>query len=682
MLGGIGDWFRAPKRRRTMNRLGSKATSRKILFIGGLLTLMFLSIVLYPPSLFKTLEYAGYDEMVRFLGGTLPPPEVAIVDVDERSLAQLGQWPWPRYRVAALIEQASLLGARSIAVDFLFPEPDRVSLDKVSELYRTERNISVNFSGVARNALDNDRILAETVARHKVVLGLDLTFDETRQGLSEPCGKPLNVVTHALPGAEGTPPVPRASGIVCAVPDLADAAAFMASVKTLPDRDGILRRMPLVLRYGEHWIPSLPLGAFLAALGENQVVVQWSAAGVLEVRAGKTAIPTDYQGNLLLPFRVKPTDRFRHISAVDLLEGRVESESLQGKIVLIGSSASGLRDTHATPNMPWCPGIDLHALAADAILRADFFVEPGWSLGVQILIVLLTGILISGLMAWTPITLGGFVTGGAVVVLTLGSWTLFNRWGVYFSPVPGISTLACSCALLTLVRLRSEEKRILDHIRRLSAAQDCALLGLVSIAESRDPETGRHIVRTQHFVRALAEHLRTRPEFRDQLTTENIESLFKSAPLHDAGKVAVPDSILLKPGRLTEEELETMKRHTLRGFEVLKRAEEMAGLTQETSFLRYAKEVARSHHEKWDGTGYPDGLKGEEIPLSARLMALADVYDALRAKRVYKPRMSHEKTKEIICSGRGAGFDPSVTDAFVALEYEFQNILEKYPDPE
>ena len=125
-----------------------------------------------------------------------------------------------------------------------------------------------------------------------------------------------------------------------------------------------------------------------------------------------------------------------------------------------------------------------------------------------------------------------------------------------------------------------------------------------------------------------------------------------------------------------------MKLHTVHGYEVLKRAEEMAGLPQEASFLRCAKEMARSHHEKWDGSGYPDGLKGEDIPVSARLMALADVYDALRTKRVYKPAMPHEKAREIICEGRGVHFDPAVVDAFLATEQSFQDILDTNADPE
>ncbi|MBP7869529.1 MAG: CHASE2 domain-containing protein [Candidatus Hydrogenedentes bacterium] len=655
---------------------------RRIVIAGGVVTLFFLYLMLYPPSALRTLEYAGYDEMVRLLGGTLPPTNVVVVDVDERSLARMGQWPWPRYRIAEMIQKCADLGAYSIAVDFLFSEPDRLSLDKVSELYRSELGISVDFGDTPVGILDNDRYLADTISGRHVVLGSDMVFTETREHYPENCGKNLNVALLSSSDTVGGPQIPQGYGMVCPLPELSEAAYFVGAANALPDQDGKVRRAPLLLRSGDNWIPGIAFAAILAAWEMDQVILQWSEAGVLELRVGRTVIPTDYQGNLLLPFRVEPPDRFNHISAVDLLEGRIESGDLKGKLVFIGSSASGLNDMHATPNMRACPGIDLHAMTADALLRRDFVVEPGWSKGIQVITVLLSGLLVTILMAWAPVTLGALMTGGAAAMLAFGFWYLFNRWGIYCSPVPGINTLLAGCTLLTLVRLRSEERYILEQTRRLAISQDCALLGLVSIAETRDPETGKHIVRTQHFVRILAEYLSRLPRFRNQLKEDDIDALFKSAPLHDAGKVGVPDNILLKPGKLSEEEYEKMKSHTIRGYEVLKQSEEMSGVTQDMSFLRYAKEVSRSHHERWDGTGYPDGLKGEEIPLSARLMALADVYDALRAKRSYKPPMSHAEARKIICEGDGSHFDPAVVDAFLHTEKAFQAIMNRYADTE
>jgi putative two-component system response regulator len=198
------------------------------------------------------------------------------------------------------------------------------------------------------------------------------------------------------------------------------------------------------------------------------------------------------------------------------------------------------------------------------------------------------------------------------------------------------------------------------------------------MAETRDNETGNHIRRTQHYVRALAEQLRGHPRFAAYLNERNILMLFKSAPLHDIGKVGIPDAILKKPGRLTAEEFEIMKTHTTLGRDAIEHAE--SELDGSVDFLRTAKEIAYSHQEKWDGSGYPLGLAGDAIPLSARLMALADVYDALISRRVYKAPMTHEQAAAILRAGRGRHFDPDVTDAFCAIEDEFRAIAARYRD--
>jgi response regulator RpfG family c-di-GMP phosphodiesterase len=206
-----------------------------------------------------------------------------------------------------------------------------------------------------------------------------------------------------------------------------------------------------------------------------------------------------------------------------------------------------------------------------------------------------------------------------------------------------------------------------------------AIVSLSALAESRDNETGAHILRTQEYVKVLAEHLAKDEHYRDQLTPEYIDLLFKSAPLHDVGKVGVPDSVLLKPGKLTNEEFEIMKQHPQIGADALSIAEKQLG---SSSFLRVAKEISLTHHEKWNGTGYPQQLAGDAIPLSGRLMALADVYDALISKRVYKPAFSHEKAKSIIIEGSGSHFDPAVVAAFQAVEASFVDIAAHYQDRE
>jgi len=222
------------------------------------------------------------------------------------------------------------------------------------------------------------------------------------------------------------------------------------------------------------------------------------------------------------------------------------------------------------------------------------------------------------------------------------------------------------------------EQEVARRTAEMRAVQDATILMMASLAETRDNETGNHILRTQYYVKALAVELKTHPRFSDFLTERNIELLFKSAPLHDIGKVGIPDRILLKPDRLDAAEFEIMKTHTTLGRDAILQAERRLG--RPVAFLDLAKEIAYSHQEKWDGSGYPEGSAGDAIPISARLMAIADVYDALISRRIYKPGMSHEQAMAIIVEGRGTHFDPDIVDAFQAVQEECRAIAQHYAD--
>ncbi|MCW7752667.1 response regulator [Desulfobotulus sp. H1] len=227
------------------------------------------------------------------------------------------------------------------------------------------------------------------------------------------------------------------------------------------------------------------------------------------------------------------------------------------------------------------------------------------------------------------------------------------------------------------------EDRVRERTMELERTQDVTIQCMASLAETRDMETGEHIRRSQHYVRTLARHLRHHPRFRHQLdSTHYIDQLFKSAPLHDIGKVGVPDRILLKEGPLTKEEFQEMKRHTIYGHDALRQAEK--GLSGQNSFLSVAAEIAHTHHERWDGSGYPRALRGDDIPISGRLMSIADIYDALISKRSYKEAFSHEKAVHIISQGDGRTlphhFDPHVLQAFMKESETFRQIALRFQD--
>ena len=280
-----------------------------------------------------------------------------------------------------------------------------------------------------------------------------------------------------------------------------------------------------------------------------------------------------------------------------------------------------------------------------------------------------------------------------VIFVTAMSETVDEQLGLGLGAADYITKPISAPIVLARIKTQLSMKRVHDFLRdqnhfletevqirtrEVVALQDVTIHTMASLAETRDSETGNHIRRTAFYVKALAEKLRDNPRFSDFLTDKNIELLFKSAPLHDIGKVGIPDRILLKPGRFEPYEMEIMKTHTTIGRDAIEAAERELGVT--VDFLKYAKEIAYGHQEKWDGSGYPLGQSGDDIPISARLMAVADVYDALISRRVYKEGMSHEAAVAIIAEGRGKHFDPDMVDAFLELQDEFIAIAKAYAD--
>lgn len=221
------------------------------------------------------------------------------------------------------------------------------------------------------------------------------------------------------------------------------------------------------------------------------------------------------------------------------------------------------------------------------------------------------------------------------------------------------------------VRIRAGERVLALETR------DVAIFAMAKLAEARDQETGQHLERVRSYAELLARRLRSNPRFSTQIDPGFIRLIYDTSPLHDIGKVGIPDQILLKPGRLTTDEYEVMKTHTIVGKETLDAAVDKF---PDAQFLRFARDVAATHHERFDGGGYPFGLRGDAIPLCGRIVALADVYDALTSKRVYKEKFSHQTAVEIIAAGAGTQFDPDIVKVFLELQDEFERIAKRFSD--
>ncbi len=280
-----------------------------------------------------------------------------------------------------------------------------------------------------------------------------------------------------------------------------------------------------------------------------------------------------------------------------------------------------------------------------------------------------------------------------VIFLTALNTPLDEERGLIMGAVDNITKPITPAVVLARVRTQLQAKQARDWLKvkntlletevaqRMTEndlTQQVSIRALAHLAEIRDPETGKHISRTQGYVGLLAKLLQTNPRFTATLTPRYIDVLTRSAPLHDIGKVGIPDHILNKPGKLDATEWATMQTHSKLGSDAIEMAE--SDIEQHLPFLALAKEIAHWHHEKWDGSGYPDGLRGDAIPLSARLMALADVFDALISARVYKPPFSFEQARDLIAEQRGKHFDPDVVDCFLAHFEQFTAIAKQYQD--
>jgi HD-GYP domain-containing protein (c-di-GMP phosphodiesterase class II) len=645
-----------------------------IILCGIALTCVVAFLYLFQPFLLSALDLKIYDTLLKSRSGHTASGSIIIVDIDTKSLAQYGQWPWPRYRIAQLLDKLREMGALSVGVDILFTEPDRNSLRNVQKNILADFNYTVSLSGVPRQYIDNDALLANTLRKGPFVLGYQFSFGEP---VEKKCTlHPVNVLIRKKQDVpDSVNDLFKPSSVDCLYQPLAEATPASGFINIKPDRDGIIRRVPLIMEYDGQFCAHLSLAVLLLAAKQEQMVLTVGQAGTESLSIESVEIPLEHKGTFLIPFH-GPHGTYRHISASDILNGKTETREIDGHIVIIGASAPGLLDIRATPTDPTMAGAEVHANIIDAILQGDFIVRPKTAAVYEFIAIvffgLLSTILFARCKAVANLTFLFFFSLVAVILPVF----LFRN-GIYLSPLFPVLAYTSNFSLLSFLDFWRGERMLKEKTRLQLATQEAMLETIANITETRDLETGGHIRRTRSYVKTLAEHIRIKPEYVNTVNDAFIEHLLQAAPLHDLGKVGVPDHILLKPGRLTAEEFEEVKKHTQYGKRVIDAAKVKLG---GSSFLRLAGEMVLSHHEHWDGKGYPNGLKCEEIPLSGRIMAIADVYDALITDRPYRKGLSHEKAVEIILAGRASQFDPKLIDAFEEVHATFHAIAEQFAD--
>jgi adenylate cyclase len=654
------------------------------IFISGVCVTIVLALLqIYRPEFVRFLDNKLYDTQLRSSSSSLNGKdfnEPVIVDIDEKSLAQFGQWPWSRSRIALLLKKINNLGAASVGLDMFFPEPDRNSLSVIQKDVEAEYKLKLDMREIPSGLLDNDRVLADVFSQGPFVLAYNFQFASTPKYLSS--GQPpfINIaVIGATSASDITGNLYKANGVLCSIESLTRSAPMSGFFNASPDSDGVLRRAPLLINYKDKVYPSLALATVMQSLGTKQVLLKTSRGSLESIVLAGTTIPVDSKSNLLIRFHDRAR-AYKYISAKDVLLDEVPRDAFLGKIVLLGTSAVGLEEYRTTPLVTVLPGTEVHATIVDNILNKRFFSSPDWVVGLDFILVLLFGLVSSFLVSWTRSILSLFVMLAFGVIAWFSSGWLLESRGIFVSPLSPVLVLALNFSFLTFLKYRHEEKELRIRNKELVVMQNFTIQCLAALTETRDSETGGHILRCQHYVKILSQGLSRLPKFAPLLSEETIDLLYKSAPLHDIGKVGIPDRILLKPDRLTDDEYMEMKKHTIYGREAIRRAEEIYGQEVNDSFLRFGKEMAYSHHEKWNGTGYPEGLVGEEIPIFGRIMAIADVYDALICKRRYKPSFSHEEAVALIVKNKGVHFDPVVVDVFLGVNEEFKKIAQQFPD--
>jgi adenylate cyclase len=635
---------------------------RRLILPVSLVPILITSVLaVYRPSALARLDNAVYDIMLRAARPAGPGHQVAIVDVDERSLATVGQWPWRRDLVATLIERLHQMGAAVVALDIVFAEADRDS-----PLLASVRDSD------GRNRQTPDDVLGSTLQRGGVVLGYGLTFDGGKHPPAACELHPLGVALLEMREDTTEPPYFRATGAVCNLPALARAAGASGFLNAAPDADGILRRVPLVAELDGRVYPGLAVAAVSRLTGARHFALRVSSVNDSILSIDDRMVPVDGKSNLLLRYRGQKRT-FPYVSAADVLNGAADAETLRGKIAFVGTTALGTREVVATPLDTLFPGVEVQATVADNLLQQDFISRPTLGRISEVVVVLVVGCLVAFLVAAAGVT-AGLLAGvaGAAAVWSGAVWLLAAS-GRFVSPLFPTVGIASTLAVMTLATFTFERRRADRAGRERTVARKLMVQTLLSLTAVRDAETGRHSLRTQRYARLLAERLAQNPAFRRYLTLERIDLLSSLAPLHDIGKVGVPDHILNKPGALTPEELTEMRKHPTLGREVILQAEGRVGVRDDET-LAMAKDIVYTHHERWDGTGYPQGLRGADIPIAGRIMAVVDVYDAANTRSLYRSPLSHDDVVQMIVERKGVHFDPAVVDAFVDVAPLFRQV--------
>lgn len=588
---------------------------------------------------------------------------VVVVEIDEKSLEIFGQWPWSRILVAKLAQEILLSKPAAFGMDVIFSEKDRTSLDEIKNFYKDSLNLDLNTSKIPAPLLDNDKILATSLEAGNSVLAIFASNIPRNKTCSKLTTIKSNLVFENID---------KIDDLICSYEPLNALARANGFINARAFSDGVLRYTNLFFYYKNSLIPSFSV-AMLMQVDPNLALLEDEKNRGLKVKFLEKEVKLNDEAKALN--EIYPKNKFKTFSASDVLLDRVDKSEFSGKFVLFGATALGLNDHFVSSGGKIRSGIFYHAslienfLTNSLVSQPNFYKDLNFYLSVLVLVLLAFMIVRYGYLP-------SFFVFVLLTVIAFVSAEIKLKSGVYIS----IGYIVIPVFIIFLFFTLSMtfysfwEKR--SFLKELEEAHSSAIDSMITVVEGKDRETGGHILRTREYVRVLAQYLRKKGIYNFSPTF--IKVLCQAVPLHDIGKVAIPDNILNKNGSLDEKEWEIMKKHVIYGKEIIQKAKMRS--SGKNLFLNAATNIAYTHHEKWDGSGYPQGLKGDEIPIEGRLMAIADVYDALTSKRVYKEKFNYEKAENMIINESGTHFDPILIKAFIDLKSEFRKIAQKYED--
>jgi HD-GYP domain-containing protein (c-di-GMP phosphodiesterase class II) len=614
-------------------------------------TLSCLLLLVWNPALFRYLNDKAFDVLSSALPPHLPTGDIVIVDIDNATLAKVGRWPWNRNTMAQLLQNIDAFAPSVVVLDVMFPE---------------------------RGLAPNDALLANALRGRLSIIGYDFVFDNTHGKLPACLAPPRPLLSAGVLSARQAGAIsPLATGVICDIPELSAAAAGSGFMNVIHDSDGKIRRASVITAYDDALYPSLP---FAAALTREE-----SSPPIIGRQSNRRWLSSDRRrlaltdgATFLIRYRGAGC-KLRYVSAADVLAESAPPTQFAGKIVLVGSSAQAIEPSVATPTDPNFPGIEVQATVIDNLIAGDYFYRPVWASFLELVEVALVAFLSASLLFRWPAQKAIAVP----FLLAACAWVLSQL--LLLSANAFVAPVMPSLAALGALKLFGTRAIFLHAKADRKAQADLVMANqfitgtLSALTTLRDVETGQHVIRIQPYLRSLCQVVAARPRFAAYLKPAMIDLLVQVAPIHDIGKVGVPDHILCKPGELTADEFELMKTHVSLGKKLLEDARKHSGLRNDI-FFQTATDLVYSHHERWDGTGYPLGLSGDEIPIPGRLLAVADAYDALISKRHYKTEILHAEAVARIRTSAGSHFDPEIVRCFLLVQDDWRRMADAHRD--